>query len=301
MQQVQTLTNLYKQAQDKVPGSPALIPDKFFIVSIHVVEPAESRSGVQLMAITTNGVRLYFGPSMAYSFSYGSSSGANSRSLGLVHVRLPPTELLHPDEQIRPLRPQLSTYGGLAPSTQQPRYRPFAVKELAYACYQDGLTIATQAGDTDSSDFVLCMSPDLSRIGSLGQYLQPPVQQSYGQSYGGQGGSRLPLTEYATLLSIPGKTWAIAPVMKDHATTPAGTPTPAVSNELATQFGEPPRQFMIFTNVGITFLVKRRAVDYVKAIFEEVHSHGSTQQLVEFRDRYAYSSLPHPFPANAYL
>jgi len=58
-----------------------------------------------------------------------------------------------------------------------------------------------------------------------------------------------------------------------------------VINELATQFSEPSRQFMILTNVGLTFLVKRRALDYLKAVIEEVQAEGVVQPIIEFRDR----------------
>jgi nuclear pore complex protein Nup155 len=54
---------------------------------------------------------------------------------------------------------------------------------------------------------------------------------------------------------------------------------------LATQFSEPSSQFLLLTNVGLTFLIKRRAVDYLKAVLEELHTEGTVQQIVEFRDR----------------
>lgn len=63
------------------------------------------------------------------------------------------------------------------------------------------------------------------------------------------------------------------------------TPSPAVINELARQFGELPHQFMLLTNVGLTFLTKRRAVDYLKAVLEELQSEGSVQPIIELRDR----------------
>jgi hypothetical protein len=71
------------------------------------LDPEESQTGVQLIAITMNGVRLYFSPSTsAYSFSYAQSPSATGgwRPLQLIHVRLPPN-LLHPDEQSSPHRP----------------------------------------------------------------------------------------------------------------------------------------------------------------------------------------------------
>ncbi|KAF9076202.1 nucleoporin [Rhodocollybia butyracea] len=282
IQHIQTLSNLYKSAQDKCPGSPAITPQTFQIITLHPISLLESRSGVQLIAITANGVRLYFSPGFGYG---GSTLGA--RTLQLSHVRLPPSNLIHPDEQENPHRPppSINTFG----SVQNPpprQSRPYIVSTIDNSCYVDGLTVSAQPGDIDTADYLLCMSPDLTRIGSLGQLNlpQPPPQPTY-SAYGGQNvSSRPPLTEYATLLSIPGRTWAMAPVpQKPLAADVAGI---SVANELATQFGEPPRQFMILTNVGLTFLVKRRALDYLKAVIEELQSEGNVQPIIEFRDSF---------------
>lgn len=210
-----------------------------------------------------------------------------SRSLQLSHVRLPPSNLIHPDEQENPHRPPapVNSFGSV--QGQPPRQsRPYIVSSIDNSCYVDGLTVSAQPGDVDTVDYLLCMSPDLTRIGSLDQLNlpQPAVQPTYSM-YGGQNASsRPPLTEYATLLSIPGRTWAMAPVpQKPLAADVAGV---TVTNELATQVGEPPRQFMILTNVGLTFLVKRRSLDYLKAVIEELQSEGNVQPIIEFRDRY---------------
>ena len=94
----QTIQNLYKLAQEKAPGSPALTPKAFQVISLHIIDPNESRSGVQLMAITTNGVRLYFAPS-AQPYSYY-SSGGNEGYAGTpcpsTHPRAPPPSQLAP-------------------------------------------------------------------------------------------------------------------------------------------------------------------------------------------------------------
>ncbi|KAK7064289.1 nucleoporin [Favolaschia claudopus] len=286
LQHVQTITNLYKAAQDKAPGSPALTPKSFQIVALHVVDPSESRSGIQLLAITTNGVRLYFSASMGFSYYGGaSSSSSGSRTLQLVHVRLPPSNLLHPDEHVHPYRPPVPSYG--ASHAPPPPSRPYIVSTLESSCYVDGLTIAAQPGDTDGTDYILCMSPDLTRIGTLGQLNLPAPNQPAPQYVNAPVASRPPLTEYATLLAIPGRTWAMAPVpLSGDASGSPGAPVPAITNELATQFSANARQFMILTNVGLTFLVKRRALDYLKAVIEELQSEGNVQPIIEFRDSF---------------
>jgi hypothetical protein len=64
-----------------------------------------------------------------------------------------------------------------------------------------------------------------------------------------------------------------------------------VINELARQFGESTQQFMLLTNSGLSILSKRRAVDYLKAVLEELQSGGSVQPIIEFRDRCVFTSL----------
>jgi len=284
-------------AQEKAPGSPALVPQSFQIISLHIIDQTEARSGVQLLAVTMNGVRLYFATSaISYGYSYGGMGGSygGNRSLQLIHVRLPPANLPHPDEMLTKFPPAtVFSTNHVAP---QPVSRPSIISTLENCCYSEGLTVAAQQGDTDGTDFILCMSPDLTRIGSLGQLQAiqppPPVQPSGYMNPRYMGTplpSRLPLTEYATVLAIPGRTWAMAPVPSQKLT--SASPSLVVINELATQFTEMPKEFMILTNVGVTFLAKRRAVDYLKAVIEEVQSDGNVQPIIEFRDRLAFILL----------
>jgi nuclear pore complex protein Nup155 len=267
----QTINNIYKYAQDKAPGSPLLTPSSFTIVSVEAVHPSESRAGFQLVAITGNGVRLYFSStSLGYGgYSYGSSS-SGGRSLQLTHVRLPPTELTLPEDA-----PGIRS--GL--TTGQPSGHIFSMSGIENFCYSLGVTIACQPGDTESRDYVLCMSPDLTRIGSFGQVnQQPPEPPLYnGISNGPQ---RPPLAEYATLHHIPGRTWAVAAVQQSLS---SGLPA---THELGVQFSEPSRQFMILTSSGITFLAKRRPLDYLRDVIEDFHAEGNVQSMLHFRDRW---------------
>ncbi|PCH33730.1 nucleoporin [Wolfiporia cocos MD-104 SS10] len=295
IQNVQTMSNLFKQAQDRAK-SPVVSPQNFQIISIHVVNSSDSRTGIQLMAITSNGVRLYFAPSPTVGPSYGfsgASSSGSTRPLQLVHVRLPPPDLIHPDELSNPHRPAAHRYG--LPQTQDPvQLRTHTVTGLDVSCYDAGLTIAAQLGDTQGTDYVLCMSPDLPRIASFGQVHGPPQSQpgapypvpSYGAA---PGTTRPPLTEQATMLAIPGRTWAVAPVPRPSAAgsaVPPGTPTPVVINELANQVVEPARQFMILTNVGLTFVAKRRALDCLRDAIQEFQVESNAQPLIGFRDSF---------------
>lgn len=288
----QTLSNLCKAAQDKAPGSPAIIPQTFSIYALHVIEPGTSQNDVHLVAVTSNGLRLYFAPGASgYNYYTAGSSTGGQRPLQLVHVRLPPASLLHPDEQAQPFPPALPGYGA-HPGQTEHAPRPFIVKELDNSCYDAGLLIAAQPGDTDGTDFILCLSPDLTKLGSFGQVNGPQTQpQPQAVTYGAAAGPPRPLlTEYASLLAIPGRTWAMAPVPRPSSAaatdSPPNSPASSVLNELARQLSEPPRQFMILTNSGLTFLVKRRALDYLRAVIEEFQVEGNAQPLIQFRDSF---------------
>lgn len=248
------------------------------------------------MAVTTNGVRLYFSPSPSYgyNYSYGSSaSSSGQRPLSLLHVRLPPPNLIHPDELKSTYRPMVAPPYGGPHGNPQPTSRPYIISAIESTCYSQGLLVAAQEGDIADRDFLLCMSPDLTRIGSLGQLNNhsqpPPPQPSYGSQTYGTGGvnQRPPLTEYATLLAIPGRTWSIASVPHTSSST-SDAPSPVITNELATQFVEDSKHFMILTNAGLTFVVKRRALDYLRAAIEDLQKNGTVQPIMECRDRYDY-------------
>jgi nuclear pore complex protein Nup155 len=286
----QTIQNLYKLAQEKAPGSPAITPKHFHVIALHIITQEETRSGLQLMAITMNGVRLYFSSSASPYSYYPTNDARVQRPLQLVHVRLPPVDLLHPDEQSNPYFSGGAGYATRHPQAP-PTSRPYILSELENSVHATGLTIAAHPGDTDGTDFVLCVSPDLTRIGVLGQ-TPPQASQLAGPPFGaGAGSQRPPLAERAALLAIPGRTWGMAALPRPKNaitfTTPdASTPMPVVTNELAYQFLEPPRQFLILTNVGITILAKRRALDWLRDAIEEVQAEGNVQPIIDFRDRY---------------
>ncbi|KZT06007.1 nucleoporin [Laetiporus sulphureus 93-53] len=292
IQLVQVLVNLCKLAQDKAPGSPALTPQNFKIIALHPISPRESRSGVQLMALTANAARLYFAPS-SYGTAVGRSAGTSNR-LQLVHVRLPPTNLLHPDEQSNPSRPTASRYD-MSQGAQQSTTGSYTVTALESSCYDEGLTIAARHGDLDGVDHILCLSPDLKKIASLGRPEESsPTQQNNQQTLARYGTTtsptRPPLTENATVLTIPGRTWAMAPVPRPSASllsaSSPNVPSPVVTNELAYQFSEPRRQFIILTHVGLTYLAKKRAIDSLKDVVEEFLVENNAAPLVEFRNSF---------------
>ena len=258
------------------------------------------------MAITTNGVRLFFSPQASLGgYGYSSAPGAY-KPLGVQHVRLPPANLLHPDEQINPGHAQaMSSYALVQTNPPPAASRPYILSAIENASYFAGLTIATQQGDVDTLDYILLLSPDLPKIGSFGQPQQPPTQQvstyqspTYSGYAGPQGSQRPPLTEQAALLPIPGRTWAMCPAPRDRNDDVYAAHDPVVTNELVYQFTEPSREFIVMTNVGLSFLAKRRPLDALKGALEDAMD-GNTGPIVHFRDRQVL--LPRYFHIDLWL
>ncbi|KAH8120271.1 nucleoporin [Phellopilus nigrolimitatus] len=299
LRKIQTLSNLQKQAQEKAPGAPALAQG-LRLLSLHVINQRESKAGIQLMALSMSGVRLYFSPAPLYGgYGYGVQTygTADPKQLHLVHVRLPPMNLFHPDEQFRPQRMSTSAY--VVPPQSQPNPTACIVNNLTAASYIDGLLVASQPSDVDGKDFILGISPDLTRIGSLGQTQAPSAPQVPAANYYSSAPTapyfssvtapRPPLTEQATLLYVEGTIWAIAAsrcIASSVPGIPAASPEPLTTNELASQFSQVHQEFVIVTNVGISHLVKRRALDYLRDSLEEIHAEGSLQPIVDFRDSF---------------
>ncbi|KAJ3906878.1 hypothetical protein F5879DRAFT_1066202 [Lentinula edodes] len=131
-------------------------------------------------------------------------------TLQLSHVRLPPSNLIHPDEQENLHRP---------------------VPTIPFGAVQ----------------------------GSLDQLNlpQPAPQPTYSMYSSQNVSSCPPMTEYATLLSIPGKTWAMAPVPQ----TPIAADTTTIHD-------------------------LNKCWHHVLAVIEELQSEGNVQPIIEFRDSF---------------
>ncbi|KAI0033421.1 nucleoporin [Vararia minispora EC-137] len=286
LHQAQTFANLCKLAQEKAPGSPALTPAAFKIVDIHPVPSEESRLGIYFVALTTNGVRLFFGPSIvSYGYQPISNDTRTYRQLQLIHVRLPPSNLLHPDEQSQGYVAPRSSYASHAPHSS----RPYVLSSIERSWYSEGIMLAAQLDETGDKSHIFGVVPDLPRIGTFGQPLpQQPSQLGYSSLPAPQ---RPPLAERAVMLSIDTSAWDIIPVPRSgrdaliNSIRGTDSQNPSLLNELAYQFLQPPQQILVLASDGIHVIVKRRALDWLKDALEEAHSQTKPQPIIDFRDR----------------
>lgn len=264
MTHVRTIGGLRKAAQALFPGLPALDMPTFNIARMHVLDVGVSRN-VHLVAITETGVRLYFshyrrnpyGPGLVGALGTGPRNPqVVPPSLELIQVRPPPADLTFPDAV---QQPGVGLPGGGA---------PVVITFISMSAHSAGLTLGAQAPKTEEgSDLIICVCPDLAKMVNA-----PPTAAPAPGAYGSYGAlpAQRPLAEYATILPVMGHTWAMVEARRlPLSASPPASPAPNSMFELATQFSEPPRQFLVFTNEGLSFLVKRRAVDHLKQLLDQ--------------------------------
>ena len=273
-----TLKNIHTDVNRIAPSS------NFTIVGLHVihrhVRPNDSNDQPQLMAVTSTGARLYFS-------KYRYSIGMEPDTLQLVHVRLPPQSLRQP-----PADTGSSFRGtGFLPPAAPPNGAAFVVGRIEGSCYAAGITLERQfpGDDPEKSDYVVCISPDLATLSSLGPVPAPSYAQ-YSTYPNSAGGPRTVLTEYATVMSIAGNAWDMCevPSAPSSIKPPESPSRISTTNELVTQFSEPQRKFLVITNMGLNLILKRRAIDFLSASLIEADM-GNQSALQDFFTRYVRS------------
>lgn len=257
--QVGNIPSLPRAVTPLVPPSPSARKftqkDSFGIAGLHVVPRSESRY-ISLVAVTFLGLRIYLadGPSSGYGSSFG---------FRVVHVRFPPPET------------EAENMGDVASSS-----------------YLNGAFLCAYGSDT-AQDYhpVVGASVDLGRltkaqagIGAGGGSQQNGGMtvhggQQMGNIYNPYPAPRPPLSEFSNALSVGGTTWALKHMIKassilQHGGAPGGpiwnnaSTYPTTLNALATQFTEPPDQFVVLTNIALTFVVRRRTTDVLRLVLE---------------------------------
>ncbi|KAF8328804.1 Non-repetitive/WGA-negative nucleoporin C-terminal-domain-containing protein [Cantharellus anzutake] len=284
LQRIAVASNIFKHAQLLCPP---LGTTKLDIIDIHAFSTLDSFS-IHLMAVTSSGVRLFFSALRRNFSNYGTSTSVVSgvpSTLELVHVRMAPTTVEHPRTSHFDQSPLYR--GPSNPSLSHSKSSQLS--NLSCTSYFGGLFLGAQSpSDGSQPDVLFCTSPDLPRIGNLA--IDGTSQNSqmtgtitaYSQS---SQPPRPPFGEYASLLELPGKTWAIA-----HLKTPQMPPFAKGSipswNDLITQFTAYPDQFLLLTNDGLSVIVKKRPVDSLRELIESTRRGGDEELLRSFLDQY---------------
>ncbi|KIM34387.1 hypothetical protein M408DRAFT_94881 [Serendipita vermifera MAFF 305830] len=254
--QVGNIPSLPRVITPFVPPSPSarkfVAKDTFGIAGLHVVPRSESRY-ITLVAVTFLGLRIYLadGPSSGY----GSSSGFR-----VAHVRFPPPET------------EAENMGDVAASS-----------------YLNGAFVCAYGSDAaQDHNPVVGASVDLGRLikaqaggGSAQQTGAMTMHggQQMGNIYNPYPAPRPPMSEFSNVLSVGGRTWALARMIKASSIVQHGGVSnnsiwqntsnyPTTLNTLATQFTEPPDQFVVLTNIALTFVVRRRTTDVLRLVLE---------------------------------
>ncbi|KAH7104672.1 nucleoporin-domain-containing protein [Auriculariales sp. MPI-PUGE-AT-0066] len=274
---IKTLVGIRKRAQALLPGLPALSVPDFEIRNIHIVD-VDSARNIHLVGITNTGVRLYFSHYRRNPIGMGviGAPALNTPRIpqrdpsdfDLVQVRPPPIDLSIAD-------------GGGHFNTQRSlgSEAPVIFNDVLSSCHCAGLTLAAQGTQNlNDPDLILCIAPDLTKI--INQTPSGSAAPGSFGSYPYNAPPKPPLVEYATALHVGGLTWAMAETRRPNQSwIPPSSPPPNPIFELATQFSEPPRQFLIFTNAGLSFFVKRRAVDQLRHLLEQYDNDARSAQL----------------------
>jgi len=219
----------------------------FGVASMHAIPLSESRS-ICLVMVSFSGLRIY----LSDTSSYGSGAmfnPAGAANLRVAHIRFPPgTDAQLPGEVLN-------------------------------ADYLAGSFVCAYSDDpSKDTSPVFCAVADVGRLVKAQESAQPPPQQQQQGIYGGMGmgygyaAPRPPMHEWAVTPRIPGRPWAVDHLPLHTQTT--ATPTGAL-HVLATQFVRPPEQFLVLTNQGLNFFVRKRPVDVLRMILERGEGVGS--------------------------
>jgi nuclear pore complex protein Nup155 len=125
--------DLYKLAQEKVPGSPAITPRHFHVIALHVIAQEE----ISFTNDDHHRHREWHSSVFLHRLAHIASDATCIQCpLQLVHVRLPPTNIRHPDEQSNPYFSRGATCASRHPQSP-PTSRPYILSEPGIQCWPD--------------------------------------------------------------------------------------------------------------------------------------------------------------------
>ncbi|KAL7409572.1 Non-repetitive/WGA-negative nucleoporin C-terminal-domain-containing protein [Mrakia frigida] len=310
--QVAKLVDISRKAQMLVPGHPMLDSKSFKIKSLSAIGTGEGERGAQMVAVTAQGVRLYFS---YYRRDYGGfrTTGGPPRGLELVHIRFPPTHLVG---DAPPPTPYSNNANGYPYQVQPPPPAP----SIRFHSLQDnalcsgGVFIGAQY-ERDNLDVLLLTCPDLGQASQASSSSNTPSsnpqpnqpfnsvqqQQQYYNSAPSSSlvttsttttTSRPPLIEQALVLPVSGHMRAIAeiPHVLTSLPAPESLRVPGRGalrlNELAAQTSVQPRRFLVLTTHGMYEIRKQRPVDVLKAVLESGAGLDGGVEVPAFFDTY---------------
>ena len=275
--------------------------NEFEIQSIHIISKAESKK-IHLLAITTNGIRLYFTHQkdalrMMTTYQQPITRTTTTtpappvpNALELIHVRLPPT--------VEASSSSLSGSNGgpTALSGQQPNYQLFGVIHAAY--YDCGALLAAktlgQGLQDDRKTVLLMTSMDLGDYSNqltgsggnnnttMGTTTTTSMSSlSYGTQQQQQQQQRMTLVETSATMESDGHVYAIAEASPQK----RGKRT---INEITETLCDSPRRFLVLTDKGVTFFKKQRPVDVLQQLLMDTQGdiNAHRREFESFFERY---------------
>lgn len=258
-QHVATLRDIFRTASLISPNNASLLrQEEFCIISLQPIHSDESRS-ICLLAITSNGVRLYFTNQRSgyRAFTTPSSSPGGTSTLELLYVRPPPAAALNP-------MPTPAIAFGVGSHSDYPPVQP-PLQHISHALYRNGVLLAAGpyayengldnilgiGRSTASSSLLNNTSVCVGSIGNGAAFVPTTSAPT----------AALPTdaAEQTTDVLVHGATWALAEVPRDQS---------APLNPLVSQLTSLPRTFLVLTSSGLTVLVERRPIDLLRDLLE---------------------------------
>ena len=253
--QLGSISSLLRAVAALIPPGPStrkfITKETFGIIGLHVVPKSESRH-VSLVAVTFQGLRIY----ISVDAPPGRWGEAPFR---VVHVRFPPPET------------EAENMGDVAASS----------------CINGAFLCAYGSDVAKDHNPIVGASVDLSKLIKAQAGVGPSGPQQNGQvsMQGPQVGNiynpypapRPPLSEFSNALSVAGRTWSLARMIKASSIVKYGSSSsiwssasthPTALNTLASQFSEPADQFLVLTNISLTFVVRKRTTDILRLVLE---------------------------------
>lgn len=293
--EVASVTNIVREALGMCPSAgPLLDPRSFEITGLHIIAKQEG-GHVGLVAVTNQGVRMYFSHAKrGYGYNYSSATSGVSfsshsdslpTSLWLCHVRLPPrnsTQNVHQPKESSNIN--LSTGFQLLTDPQKdqdedenqfeatPIPSPLS---LSYSHYTSpgGLWVSSHSLDSEHN-ILLAVAPDVAH--HLHASSTAASQASNLSIQGQQHQHAFPSTisEIASPIKIEGHAWAITHTTQEL----------EIGNHHPIQLTGPQQEWLVLSNMGITVLSSQRPVDTLAELLNNMP--GKEQELALFWDRF---------------